>query len=152
MLLFISDYEESSRRRYKKDVDSLKPDLKAYEERKAATVGSSSTALAASADLYRDANSLIYADSKPSEDAIDRVVAKINLEYVTYLLYNTPILDIWTILARIADATSLRLGSMRRKAISHTSMRRTRFSTRRYGCCSSIILESLSLTPSNAIP
>ena len=36
----------------------------------------------ASEDLYRDANSLIYADNKPSEDAIDRVISKINREYV----------------------------------------------------------------------
>jgi hypothetical protein len=32
--------------------------------------------------LYRDANSLLYADNKPSDDAIDRVIGKINSEYV----------------------------------------------------------------------
>jgi len=32
--------------------------------------------------LYRDANSLSYADNKPSEEAIDRVVNKLNNEYV----------------------------------------------------------------------
>jgi len=32
--------------------------------------------------LYRDANSLLYADNKPSDDAIDRVIGKINDEYV----------------------------------------------------------------------
>ena len=36
----------------------------------------------AAENLYRDANTLIYGDSKPSEDAIDRVVNKINMEYV----------------------------------------------------------------------
>lgn len=36
----------------------------------------------AAESLYRDANTLIYGDSKPSEDAIDRVVSKINKEYV----------------------------------------------------------------------
>ncbi|KAG8861933.1 hypothetical protein FRB96_002376 [Tulasnella sp. 330] len=75
-----NDYEDAARRRYKKDVDGLKPNLAVYEQQKAATLGSSSTALAASADLYRDANSLIYADNKPTDDAIDRVVAKINLD------------------------------------------------------------------------
>ncbi|KAG9035304.1 hypothetical protein FRB95_011599 [Tulasnella sp. JGI-2019a] len=75
-----NDYEDAARRRYKKDIDGLKPNLAVYEQQKAATVGSSSTALAASADLYRDANSLIYADNKPTDDAIDRVVAKINLD------------------------------------------------------------------------
>ena len=39
----------------------------------------------AAESLYRDANSLLYADNKPSEDAIDRVIGKINREYVTYL-------------------------------------------------------------------
>jgi pre-mRNA-splicing factor SYF2 len=34
----------------------------------------------AAENLYRDANSLAYADNKPTEDAIDRVVGKINRE------------------------------------------------------------------------
>lgn len=36
----------------------------------------------AAENLYRDANSMLYGDSNPSEDAIDRVVGKINKEYV----------------------------------------------------------------------
>lgn len=40
----------------------------------------------AAESLYRDANTLLYADSKPSEDAIDRVVSKINTEYVPLAL------------------------------------------------------------------
>ncbi|KAH9077759.1 SYF2-domain-containing protein [Lactarius deliciosus] len=32
----------------------------------------------ASESLYRDANSLLYADNKPSDEAIDRVIGKIN--------------------------------------------------------------------------
>ena len=40
----------------------------------------------AAENLYRDANTLIYGDSKPSEDAIDRVVSKINKECVYLLL------------------------------------------------------------------
>jgi hypothetical protein len=40
----------------------------------------------AAANLYRDANSMLYADNKPSEEAIDRVVAKINKECVVPFL------------------------------------------------------------------
>ena len=36
--------------------------------------------------LYRDANSLLYADNKPSDEAIDRVIGKINQEYVVGIL------------------------------------------------------------------
>ena len=36
----------------------------------------------AAENLYRDANTLIYGNNKPSEDAIDRVVSKINEECV----------------------------------------------------------------------
>jgi hypothetical protein len=38
----------------------------------------------AAENLYRDANTLIYGDNKPSEDAIDRVVSKINREWVPF--------------------------------------------------------------------
>jgi pre-mRNA-splicing factor SYF2 len=34
----------------------------------------------AAENLYRDANTLIYGDNKPSEDAIDKLVGKINRE------------------------------------------------------------------------
>lgn len=37
----------------------------------------------ASDNLYRDMNSLVYADHRPTEEAIDRVVGKLNLEYVS---------------------------------------------------------------------
>ena len=37
----------------------------------------------AAESLYRDANSLLYADNKPSDEAIDRVISKINKEYVS---------------------------------------------------------------------
>lgn len=39
----------------------------------------------AAESLYRDANTLLYADNTPTEDAIDRVVAKINKECVHHL-------------------------------------------------------------------
>ena len=45
--------------------------------------GSSSKGLTLAEDLYRGADTLAYGDSKPSEDAIDRVTAKINAEYVS---------------------------------------------------------------------
>ena len=78
----------------------MKPDLEAYTRQKEAALGlvpgalsragstrdqslvvssSAASTLAAEA-LYRDANTLAYGDSKPSEDAIDRVVSKINQE------------------------------------------------------------------------
>ncbi|KZT43397.1 SYF2-domain-containing protein, partial [Sistotremastrum suecicum HHB10207 ss-3] len=86
-----------ARRKYKKDLDLLKPDLVAYNRQKEIAMGfapgtlvktgeSGSKALVptsqqqqlAAESLYRDANTLIYADNKPSEEAVDRVVSKIN--------------------------------------------------------------------------
>ncbi|KAF9448099.1 SYF2-domain-containing protein [Macrolepiota fuliginosa MF-IS2] len=90
------DDAHAARRKYKKDLDALGPDLEAYNRQKALATGgalttfdasSSSSALQAvgSAErqlahdsLYRDASTLIYGDNKPSEEAIDRVVGKIN--------------------------------------------------------------------------
>ncbi|PCH37499.1 SYF2-domain-containing protein [Wolfiporia cocos MD-104 SS10] len=100
---------DAARRRYKKDLDHIKPDLVAYNKQKELAMGlapgtlvmpgTSSSALnvfdpkagssmqiapiseqqrLAAEHLYRDANSLLYADNKPSEEAIDRVVGKIN--------------------------------------------------------------------------
>lgn len=91
---------DAARKRYKKDLDQLKPDLEAYTRQKEAALGlipgalsragpskdkslvaSSSVASTLAAEaLYRDANTLAYGDNKPSEDAIDRVVSKINEE------------------------------------------------------------------------
>ncbi|KAA1471919.1 SYF2-domain-containing protein [Dentipellis sp. KUC8613] len=103
------DDAHAARRRYKKDLDQLKPNMADYNRQKEIALGlapgtlaksgasSSSSSITnfdpsgglqvaptthqqrlAADSLYRDANSLLYADSKPSEDAIDRVVAKIN--------------------------------------------------------------------------
>lgn len=97
MLTVFLDDAHAARRKYKKDLDFIKPDLDAYNKQKAATMsqgtlstfsaaGSSDVATVseeqriASENFYRDANSLIYGDSKPSEDAIDRVVSKMNQE------------------------------------------------------------------------
>ncbi|KAF4579540.1 hypothetical protein EYR40_000283 [Pleurotus pulmonarius] len=95
------DDAHAARRRYKKDLDHLKPDLEAYNRQKEIalglgpgslitgfnpTQGASSSQLLptsqqqqlAAENLYRDANTLIYGDNKPTEEAIDRVVGKIN--------------------------------------------------------------------------
>ena len=105
-LIQLSDDAHAARRRYKKDLDLVKPDLVAYNQQKAIAMGqvpggfnsiggSSEIAITseqqrlAAENLYRDANTLIYGDSKPSEDAIDRVVSKINKECV-YLLLSYP--------------------------------------------------------------
>ena len=96
-ILFSPDDAHAARRKYKKELDFVKPDLEAYNKQRAlamsqgplstfnasgvsdVTVTSQEQRLAAE-NLYRDANTLIYGDSKPSEDAIDRVVSKINKE------------------------------------------------------------------------
>jgi SYF2 splicing factor len=96
------DYDDASRRKYKKDIDALKPDLASYKvQRQAAegvsvsagsstdfiTMGEGSSEVARAGELlYRDANSFVYADHKPSEDAIDKVVQKLNVEYVVLFL------------------------------------------------------------------
>ncbi|PPQ92183.1 hypothetical protein CVT25_008957 [Psilocybe cyanescens] len=99
------DDAHAARRRYKKDLDLIKPDLTSYNKQKAIAMGQNADALVgfdpiagsssevaisqeqrlAAEDLYRDANTLIYGDSKPSEDAIDRVVSKINKESVLFI-------------------------------------------------------------------
>ena len=105
-----ADDAHAARRKYKKDLDHLNPDRAAYNAQKEAALGYAPGALApgGSADLrvatvsheqqlaaehlYRDANSLLYADNKPSEEAIDRVVSKMNLECVAllYLVFARP--------------------------------------------------------------
>lgn len=44
------------------------------------TTTRTSKALSAMEDLYRDGNTLSYGDNKASDDAIDRVVGKMNAE------------------------------------------------------------------------
>ncbi|BGP38059.1 Pre-mRNA-splicing factor SYF2 [Rhodotorula kratochvilovae] len=85
-----TDYDDLARRKYKKDLDDFKPDILAYKKQREAEL-STSTALVASGSgggevgpvidpngLYRDANSFVYADHKPTEDQIDRVIGKLN--------------------------------------------------------------------------
>jgi len=94
-----ASYDDSARRKYKKDVDALKPDLNGYKAQRNAALGlidgdglststdliqgssSSSSQLIPGADqLYRDASSFVYADHKPSDEAIDRVISQINTD------------------------------------------------------------------------
>lgn len=93
-----TDFDDVARRKYKRDIDELKVDMKSYNAQKRAAMGSnhtgegsSSTELLAEEQgssavqranelLYRDANSFVYADHKPSDDAIDKVVHKLNME------------------------------------------------------------------------
>lgn len=97
-------------------MDQIKPDLVAYNRQKEVamglapgtlvtafnpTAGSSSSAVQvvptsqqqqiAAENLYRDANSMLYGDSKPSEEDIDRVVGKINQECASLLFF----LSVW---------------------------------------------------------
>ncbi|KAJ7355811.1 SYF2-domain-containing protein [Mycena albidolilacea] len=92
------DDAHAARRRYKKDLDQIKPDMVAYNRQKELAMGLAPGSLTAfnptasssqmiptaeeqrvaAENLYRDANTLIYGDNKPSEDAIDRMVGKIN--------------------------------------------------------------------------
>ncbi|GAA5978801.1 hypothetical protein JCM11641_003568, partial [Rhodosporidiobolus odoratus] len=84
-----TDYDDVARRKYKKDLDDFKPDLAAYNAQRTATLQSNALVAAASGSstelvttdntgLYRDANSFVYADHKPTDDQIDRVIGKLN--------------------------------------------------------------------------
>ena len=93
-----TDDSDAVRRKYKKDLDHLKLDLEAYNRQKETALGLAAGTLSktgegssavvptsqeqrlASENLYRNANTLIYGDNKPSEEAIDKVVSKINQE------------------------------------------------------------------------
>lgn len=105
--MFASPVDDSDavRRKYKKDLDHLKPDLEAYNRQKEIALGLAPGALTkagegssavvptsqeqrlAAENLYRNANTLIYGDNKPSEEAIDKVVSKINQECVLLCSY-----------------------------------------------------------------
>ncbi|KAI0827287.1 SYF2 splicing factor-domain-containing protein [Trametes gibbosa] len=121
-----NDDADAARRKYKKDLDFIKPNLELYNRQKEIALGlapgtlakqgaasgssavtsfdpsggTSSSALQvapsslqqqlAAENLYRDANTLLYADSKPTEDAIDKVIEKMNKEYV-HLSCLTPV-------------------------------------------------------------
>lgn len=101
------DYDDSARRKYKRDMDAFKPDLEAYRGQREQAIANglsveagpsgsqgssmdlihgyqSGSMIPGGDQLYRDMNSFVYADHKPSEDAIDRVVGQINTECAAY--------------------------------------------------------------------
>lgn len=74
------------------DLDDFKPDLATYNKQREATLQSDALVAAATGGelgpvlhdngLYRDANSFVYADHKPTDDQVDRMISKLNSEYV----------------------------------------------------------------------
>ncbi|KIR59408.1 pre-mRNA-splicing factor SYF2 [Cryptococcus bacillisporus CA1873] len=89
--------EDDAYKKYNRNLRATKADLVAYERQKEAALGltpgtlvpagatsssltasSSKTGLSGAEDLYRGADTLAYGDNKPSEDAVDRVISKIN--------------------------------------------------------------------------
>ena len=133
-----TDFDDVARRKYKRDIDDLKVDLKSYNAQRREALGSSAAAgtdlIATEAGssavqranemLYRDANSFVYADHKPSDEAIDKVVQKLNMEYVSICLNPhsalTSYITAWT------SATSSRVRGRKVNTMSHTLMIRTR--------------------------
>ena len=110
------DYDDSARRKYKRDMDAFKPDLEAYRGQREQAIANgmaieagpsgsagssmdlihgyqSGSVIPGGDQLYRDANSFIYADHKPSDDAIDRVVGQINQEYAVLHLVTASLAD-----------------------------------------------------------
>ncbi|GJN88454.1 hypothetical protein Rhopal_001420-T1 [Rhodotorula paludigena] len=84
-----TDFDDMARRKYKKDLDDFKPDLAAYRQQRDAEQQQAGALVASGSGgevgpvidpngLYRDANSFVYADHKPTEDQIDRVIGKLN--------------------------------------------------------------------------
>ncbi|KAL7340250.1 SYF2 splicing factor-domain-containing protein [Rhodotorula toruloides] len=83
-----TDYDDIARRKYKKDLDDFKPDLAAYNKQREAVTQTDALVASASGGevgpvldntgLYRDANSFVYADHKPTDEQIDRVIGKLN--------------------------------------------------------------------------
>ena len=109
-----SDASHEAHKRYEKNIRTTKADIVGYERQKEAALGlapgtlvpshstnesliasSSRKGLTASEDLYRGADTLTYGDNKPSEDALDRVVGKINKEYVSNLTPNDNLPAVW---------------------------------------------------------
>ncbi|OWZ65828.1 hypothetical protein AYX14_03229 [Cryptococcus neoformans] len=89
--------EDDAYKKYNRNLRATKADVVAYERQKEAALGlapgtlvpvgatssslvasSSKTGLSGAEDLYRGADTLAYGDNKPSEDAVDRVISKIN--------------------------------------------------------------------------
>lgn len=150
------DYDDLSRKQYRKNIDEFKPDHASYNAQRSKTSSASTSAALvaqasgasgsereiqeATADLYRDANTFIYADHVPSEDAIDRVVGKINLEYaglILLILIGVMIIDVRNnVLMRTSTVLLSELNSQENdptklKETLPTSTRRIDYTTKR---------------------
>ena len=104
----------------------------------------------AAENLYRDANTLIYGDNKPSEEAIDRVVGKINKEcvFISTLPLCCPFLINLLLSASTRRANSQERGSTRKKAISLISTNTIGCSTKRWVSFVNLPIQvTLSLLP-----
>lgn len=96
-------YDHAAARKYNRDTAALKPDLATYREQRAHALGydnpeagssrqlvhgstssrapgNGSMVRSGPESLYRDVNSFVYADHKPSEEAIDRVIGQLNAD------------------------------------------------------------------------
>lgn len=94
----------------------------------ASSSSSSSTAVAKANDmLFRDANSFVYADHKPTEDQIDKVVQKLNMELVSLSLSFRLGSDATVYPTASTSATSFRARGKRKKAMLPISTTRTRY-------------------------
>lgn len=89
----------------------------------------------AAESLYRDANSLVYADHKPDDEAVDRVIHKLNMEYADLSPFMVLVLNIPCVFLSLdkTNATSSHeSASTKTKAISRTSTSAIVCSTKRY--------------------
>lgn len=89
----------------------------------------------AAESLYRDANSLVYADHKPDDEAVDRVIHKLNMEYANPSPFMVLVLNIPCVFLSLdkTNATSSHeSASTKTKAISRTSTSAIVCSTKRY--------------------
>ncbi|RIA94678.1 SYF2 splicing factor-domain-containing protein [Glomus cerebriforme] len=80
-----TDFNQVAHKKYKKQINELRPDLVAYDEQKIATTlttieNGKVVYIDTESSFYRDANSLQYAsvDNVPSAQAVDRLVTDVN--------------------------------------------------------------------------
>ncbi|GET02785.1 SYF2-domain-containing protein [Rhizophagus clarus] len=80
-----TDFNQVAHKKYKKQINELKPDLEAYDEKKIATTLTTTkdgkvVCIDTESSFYRDANSLRYAsvDNVPSPQEVDRLVTDVS--------------------------------------------------------------------------
>ena len=90
------DYTQHAEKAYDKSIQSLKPDLEAYQKAKSQALSKGQlvttpegTLLAVDEDrvFYADANSLGITDHKPSKEALDRLVEETNKRYLLLCVF-----------------------------------------------------------------